>query len=83
VPPDRFRPIDLFDLDVATDPQISPDGAKIVFVRNFNDIMKDRKRANLWIINYDGSDLRPLTSGNGNDTSPRGRPMANGCFIPP
>ena len=73
-PPNRFRPIDLFDLETATEPQISPDGAKVVFVRNFNDIMKDRKRSNLWVINYDGSDLRPLTSGNENDNSPRWSP---------
>src|SRR5256885_1970521 len=74
LPPNRFRPIDLFDLEIATDPQISPDGAKVVFVRNFNDIMKDRKRSNLWIVNDDGSDLRPLTSGNENDNSPRWSP---------
>jgi acylaminoacyl-peptidase len=74
LPPNRFRPIDMFDLETASDPQISPDGTKVVFVRNFSDIMKDRKRANLWIIHYDGSDLRPLTSGNENDTSPRWSP---------
>ena len=74
VPPNRFRPIEMFDLETASDPQISPDGTKVVFVRNFSDIMKDRKRSNLWIINYDGSDLRPLTDGNDNDTSPRWSP---------
>src|SRR6476660_6352854 len=74
LPANRFRPIDMFDLETATDPQISPDGAKVVFVRNFNDIMKDRKRSNLWIINSEGSDLRPLTSGNENDNSPRWSP---------
>src|SRR6266853_6472547 len=57
LPPNRFRPIDMFDLETATDPQISLDGAKVVFVRNFNDIMKDRKRSNLWMISSDGSDL--------------------------
>jgi dipeptidyl aminopeptidase/acylaminoacyl peptidase len=70
----RFQPIDLFDLEIATDPQISPNGDKVVFVRNFNDIMKDRKRSNLWIINSDGSDLRPLTTGNDNAHSPRWSP---------
>jgi acylaminoacyl-peptidase len=64
----------MFDLEVATDPQISPDGSRVVFVRNFNDIMKDRKRSNLWIINWDGSDLRPLTTGSENDNSPRWSP---------
>src|SRR5438445_10431195 len=48
-PPEKFfRLIDLFELETASDPQISPDGTKVVFVRNFSDIMKDKKRSNLW-----------------------------------
>jgi dipeptidyl aminopeptidase/acylaminoacyl peptidase len=69
-----FKPIDVFQLEYASDPQISPDGKKIVYVRNFFDIMTDRQRSNLWIINYDGSEHRPLTSGRQNDSSPRWSP---------
>src|SRR6202051_2309121 len=72
--PNRFSPINLFDLETATEPQISPDGSKAGFVRNYQDILKDRKRSNLWVVNSAGSDLRPLTSGNGNDHSPRWSP---------
>jgi dipeptidyl aminopeptidase/acylaminoacyl peptidase len=67
----RLKLEDVFQLEYASDPQISPDGGKIVFVRNFMDIMTDRPRSNLWIVNYDGSDLQPLTSGNHNYNSPR------------
>jgi acylaminoacyl-peptidase len=74
LPSNVLHPIEMFDLEIASDPQISPDGEKVVFVRNFNDIMKDRKRSNLWIVNFDGSDLRPLTSGNGGEHSPRWSP---------
>ena len=82
LPANRFRPIDMFDLEIATEPQISLDGAKVVFVRNFSDIMKDRKRSNLWIVNTDGSDLRPLTSGNENDNSPRWSPDGQRlCYV--
>ncbi len=70
----RFQLRDLFELETASDPQISPDGTKVVFVRNFSDIMKDKKRSNLWIVNFDGSDLRPLTSGPDNEFSPRWSP---------
>ncbi len=70
----RFQLRDLFELETASDPQISPDGTKVVFVRNFSDIMKDKKRLNLWIVNFDGSDLRPLTSGPDNEFSPRWSP---------
>lgn len=70
----HLKPIDIFNLEYASDPQISPDGNKIVYVRNFFDIMTDRARSNLWIINFDGSDHRPLTSGNQNYSSPRWAP---------
>ena len=65
---------DVFQLEYASDPQISPDGSHIVFMRNFMDVMKDRERSDLWIIDSDGSDLRPLTSGMHNDFSPRWSP---------
>jgi dipeptidyl aminopeptidase/acylaminoacyl peptidase len=65
---------DVFQLEYASDPQISPDGAQVVFVRNFMDIMKDRERGNLWIVKSDGTDLRPLTTGLQNDFSPRWSP---------
>ena len=55
-------------------PRISPDGKRVVYVRNFMDIMKDRRRSNLWIINSDGTEHRPLTSGKYNDSSPRWSP---------
>ncbi len=71
---DRFQPMDVFQLEYASDPQISPDGKQIVYVRNFMDIMKDRRRSNLWIINSDGTEHRPLTTGKHNDHSPRWSP---------
>ena len=36
---------DVFELEFASDPQISPDGAQVVYVRNFMDIMTDRRRS--------------------------------------
>ena len=69
-----LEPINVFDLEYAADPQISPDGQTIVYVRNFKDIMKDGNRSNLWMINSDGSNHRPLTTGMQNDRSPRWSP---------
>jgi acylaminoacyl-peptidase len=66
--------LDLFDLRLATDPQIAPDGKRIVYVLQFSDIMKDKRHSNLWIVSTDGSDHRPLTTGYFNDTSPRWSP---------
>lgn len=66
--------LDVFDLEFISDPQISPDGQHIVYVRNFKDIMTDGNRSNLWMINYDGTNNHPLTTGNQNDYSPRWSP---------
>ena len=66
--------IDIFDYEYVSDPQISPDGKKIVYVRNFKDIMTDKNLSNLWIVNSDGSQNRPLTTGNQNDMSPKWSP---------
>ncbi|NVJ85100.1 MAG: S9 family peptidase [Algoriphagus sp.] len=61
---------DLFDLEYITSPSISPDGSKIVYVRNFKDIMTDRDYSNLWIVNADGTQNRPITQGNRRDYAP-------------
>ncbi len=65
---------DLFELELASDPQISPDGSRIVYVRRWADVHEDRWRANLWIIASTGEDHRPLTTGARSDSSPRWSP---------
>jgi len=62
---------DIFNLEHISDPQISPDGTRVVYVRNFKDIMTDRNLSNLWMVNSDGTNNRPLTTGNHNVSSPR------------
>jgi len=68
---DKLSVQDIFNLELASTPQISADGKRIVYVRQFNDIMSDRRYSNLWIMNADGSDHRPLTTGNYSDSAPR------------
>ena len=70
----RFEPMDVFDLEWASDPRVSPDGETIVYVRKSNDIMKDRERSNLWQVSADGKDHRPLYSGLNSIRSPRWSP---------
>ena len=69
-----LSPADVFELQSVTDPQISPDHRRVVYVRGFADIHTDTRYSNLWILNADGSDHRPLTSGNFTDASPRWSP---------
>lgn len=73
-PMNRISAMDIFNLQYASDPQISPDGTKIVYVRRFADIMTDKRDSNLWIINTDGTENRPLTTGSYSDGSPQWSP---------
>jgi acylaminoacyl-peptidase len=71
---ERFELTDVFELEWASDPQISPDGRRIVYVRNSFDVMTDRRISDLWIIGADGSNHRALTSLPGSEASPRWSP---------
>ncbi|HEX9729360.1 MAG TPA: S9 family peptidase [Gemmatimonadales bacterium] len=71
---DRFRPLDVFELEQVVDPQISPNGSQVVYRRSAFDITTDRTRSALWIIGRDGSGQRPLGSGAGNYSQARWSP---------
>lgn len=71
---DTFQPLDVFQLEWAADPQISPDGRQIVFARQGYDIMKDGTRSALWIMNADGTGMRALKSGDKSYGSARWSP---------
>ena len=55
-----FEPIDVFDLEYVSNPQISPSGDKVLYQRNFNDIMTDQSFSNIWLIDYDGTIIDQL-----------------------
>lgn len=69
-----FLNTDIFELEIATDPQISPDGALIAYVRRSMDIMTDRPRSNIWLLDSRGGEHRPLLSGTDSFSSPRWSP---------
>jgi dipeptidyl aminopeptidase/acylaminoacyl peptidase len=62
---------DIFELEFASDPRVSPDGSQVVYERRFNDIMSDKTVSNLWIVNTNASGHRPLVSGPIQASSPR------------
>ncbi len=70
----KLSPTDIFQLEYAADPQISPDGQWIVYVRQWQDLMTDRRYSNLWFVKADGSDHRPLTTGKFVESQPRWSP---------
>jgi len=69
-----FKNLDVFDLEYVQNPQISPDGNRIVYVRTEMDIMKDGKSSSLWLINSDGTDHQKLTSNTFNEINPSWSP---------
>ncbi len=67
--------IDVFDFEFASDAQISPDGKSIVYVRNYFDIMTDRRRSALWVVNEDAVNQPFLPAAQYKDpSSPRWSP---------
>ena len=73
----KFLNTDVFELEIAADPQISPDGSQIAYVRQSMDIMTDRLKSNVWVVGTNGRDHRPLLSGTDSYSSPRWSPQGD------
>lgn len=79
VPPaDAARPMTIQDLLGAarvTDPQLSPDGKLVAFVRTTTDLASGKRNADIWIVPADGSATpRLLIGGDGSENTPRWDP---------
>ena len=72
-----FAAEDIFNLEIASAPKVSPNGQSVVYVRRSNDIMNDSSRSNLWIAKIDGSNHRPLLSGKKSFYSPTWSPTGD------
>jgi dipeptidyl aminopeptidase/acylaminoacyl peptidase len=70
-PSRTFTGADLFGLSIAADPQISPDGRTIVYVRRTADVMTDRMQSSLWLIDVASGRQSPFATQGG---SPRWSP---------
>lgn len=53
----------VFDVEYAADPQISPDGQTIVYVRRSMDKQTDRDRGDIWTLDVSSGAHRPLITG--------------------
>ncbi len=73
-----LKPMDVFDLQWVSDPQISPDGRSIAYVRMRMDIKTDRPHGVIWLTGADGKHSRPLSS---SDDSMRPRWSPDGTRI--
>ncbi|MCR9270575.1 MAG: S9 family peptidase [Hyphomonadaceae bacterium] len=70
----KFTAERVFDIEYASDPQISPDGETIVYVRRSMDRLKDQDRGDLWTIDVDSGAHRPLITGGASAAAPRWSP---------
>ena len=65
---------DMLAMDRISDPVVSPDGKRVVFMLRTTDLAANRGRTDLWLMGADGRDLRPLTSHPAADLNPRWAP---------
>lgn len=73
----NFSALDVYQLEYAGDPQISPDGATILYKRNGFDIMKDRSKGSLWVISSEGQYHHKLTNRDVNEGQAKWSPSGN------
>ncbi|MEO1008941.1 MAG: S9 family peptidase [Planctomycetota bacterium] len=69
-----FSPADVFELERAGGPRISPDGRMVVYTRLGFDILEDGGTSSLWIINADGTGHEPLVVLEAGVSQPRWSP---------
>lgn len=75
---ENFQYLDVFQLEYANDPEISPDGKIVVYRRTGFDIMKDRSKGSLWIINADNENShQKLTGQDTNESTARWSPSGD------
>ena len=69
-----LKPEDFAALRDVDEPNISRDGQSVAYVVGTTDLAKDKQARNLWLAKWDGSENRPLTSGDEAQTHPRWSP---------
>ena len=65
---------DLLAIKSVADPQVSPDGTRVVYVVTEIDRATDKANSDLWLVPIDGGEPRRLTTSSGVDNSPRWSP---------
>ncbi|WP_296600633.1 S9 family peptidase [Phenylobacterium sp.] len=73
-PSRTFGARDLFGLQMATDPQVRPDGGAVAYVRASNDIMSDRARRSIWLVDSATGAQTPLVVDDASNLAPRWSP---------
>lgn len=72
-----FAPLDVFELEWAVEPQISPNAQFVVYRRMGFDIMRDRRHGNLWLLSIPGNEHQKLSSFEGDESAARWSPSGD------
>src|ERR1700736_1338549 len=62
---------DFYNMQIVTDPQVSPDGKWVAYVVSTNDRGADETRSAIWMVSWDGTQQIPLTNPAHDISSPR------------
>lgn len=62
--------VDIINLPIVNDPQLSPDGRQVLFVESRADWKADRRITHIWKINVDGTGLVQMTTGQAGENNP-------------
>ncbi len=69
-----YRITPIFPGQPVSDPQISPDGTKVLFTYTTANVKEDRYHSHIWLLPLDEKEPKQFTYGNGNDSHPRWSP---------
>jgi dipeptidyl aminopeptidase/acylaminoacyl peptidase len=81
--PESFKAQDLFGLQAASSPEISPDGKWLAYVRTTFDLATDKPERAIWLVNVASGEAHPISGGKGQQNpkwSPDGKRLA---FVAP
>jgi dipeptidyl aminopeptidase/acylaminoacyl peptidase len=73
-PARAMTPLDITRIRWVSDPQISPDGRRVVFVQTVLSEERDEYLSALWVVDVAGGEPRRFHTGPGRDTAPRWSP---------
>ncbi len=76
-----FTVHDMLAMQRISEPRVSPDGTRVVFVVRTTDIEANKGRTSLWLVRTDGSGLRRLTASQADDNDPRWSPDGMTVFF--
>ena len=76
-----FSVHDMVAFDRISEPQVSPDGRRVVFTVSVLDQAANKRRSDLYLAGTDGSGLRRLTTHEAGDNSPRWSPDGRSVYF--